>query len=153
MKRKILSRIGPMALIAGLLGSLAAGAASFNANNTAPRSVFLTLPVGIPQPSLALSVAQDASGKWNLYMDTKAFQFTEICMTESEAIPVGHAHVILNGVKIGSAYRPIMHIGVLPPGQHRISVVLRGQDHRALIGQNGLIDAAFVIDVPFLGGV
>ena len=153
MKRKILSLIGPMVLIAGLLGTLAAGAASFNGSNTAPRSVFLTIPANIPQPSLALSIAQDASGSWALHIDTTAFQFTDICMPVSEATPVGHAHVVLNGVKIGSAYRPIMHIGVLPAGQHRVSVVLRGQDHRAFIGQNGLIDAALVVDVPALGSV
>ncbi|MEP2028775.1 MAG: hypothetical protein ABJI96_08725 [Paracoccaceae bacterium] len=147
MKRKILSLIGPMVLIAGLLEALAAGAASFNTGNTAPRSVFLKLPADIPQPSLALSILQDASGNWVLHIDTKAFQFTDICISASEAVPVGHAHVILDGVKIGSAFSPIMHIGVLPPGQHRVSVVLRGQDHRALIGQNGLINAALVVYV------
>ena len=150
MNRKLFSHVGPMALVAGLLGSLAAGAASFNATNMAPRSVFLTLPADVPQPSLALSATQDGSGAWLLRIDTTAFQFTDICITVSDPIPVGHAHVILNGAKIGAAYGPYMQIDALPPGRHRVSVVLRGQDHRALVGEHGLISATLMIDVPAL---
>ena len=148
MKRINLSRIGPIAIVVGLLGSLAVGAPSFNTHHTAPRSVFLTLPADLPDPEIAMAVSQDDTGRWSLRLDVSSFQFTALCVTDAEAVPVGHAHIIHDGVKIASAYHPIVDLGHLPSGRHRIAVVLRGQDHRALLGQSGLLRQEIVVTVP-----
>ncbi len=148
MRRLNLSKIGPIAIVAGFLGSLAIGAPSYNAQNTAPRSVFLTLPTDLPEPEIKMTVSQDASGHWQLRLDVSAFQFTTLCVSDAEAVPIGHAHIIRDGIKIASAYHPIVDLGRLAPGRHRISVVLRGQDHRALLGQDGLLQKQIIIAVP-----
>ncbi|MDX8353174.1 hypothetical protein [Cognatiyoonia sp. IB215182] len=147
MRRNAFSQIGPVALVAGLLGSLAIAAPAYNAAHEAPRAVFLTLPETLPQPDLSFSIAQDYRGNWILQIDATAFQFTEICTSVAEAVPVGHAHVIVNGQKVGSAYSPIFDLGLLPAGRHHIAVTLRGQDHRALIGKDGLIVAEQMLTV------
>ena len=148
MTRPTLSRITPVAMVAGLLASLALGAPSYNAAHTAPRTVFLTLPADLPTPQVSITASQQASGTWILRIDTAAFQFTNLCVPDAEAMPIGHAHIIRDGVKIASAYQPIIDIGVLPPGQHRITAILRGQDHRALLGAEGLISSEIMIQVP-----
>lgn len=148
MRRINLSQIWPVVIVAGLLAGLALAAPSYNAQNVAPRSVFLTLPDTLPEPGVALMARQDTPGRWTLRVDASGFRFTALCLSEAEAIPVGHAHVIRNGVKVASAYHPIVDLGVLQPGRHVVTAVLRGQDHRALLGKSGLIHASIVIDVP-----
>ncbi|MFG5383237.1 hypothetical protein [Yoonia sp. R2-816] len=151
MKRSTLSRITPIAIVAGLLASLAVGAPSYNTSHTAPRAVFLSLPTDLPTPQVGMTARQDPSGNWVLQLDTRAFQFVELCVPDADALPIGHAHIIRDGVKIAAAYQPVIDIGRLPPGQHRITAILRGQDHRALLGADGLISTEIVIDVPRLG--
>jgi hypothetical protein len=148
MKPLSRTRLASAALIAALLLSLVAGASAYNRTHSVPRAVFLTLPEEVPQPEVAVSAAPLASGGWGLTIATTYFRFTDLCLSEAAAIPVGHAHIIRDGVKIASAYQPVVELGALPPGRHRISVVLRGQDHRALLGRNGLIKAEVTIDVP-----
>ena len=141
------SRIGPIAIIAGLLGSLAVGATVHNGQNIAPRAVFLALPETQPEPTVKLSVYQDHARNWLLQIDTTDFQFTELCVANAAATAIGHAHVVLNGQKVASAFHPIVNLGKLPAGQHRIGISLRGQDHRVLLGQNGIIGEKMDINV------
>ncbi|MEJ6403634.1 hypothetical protein [Yoonia sp. 2307UL14-13] len=145
MRRIIAS---PLTLIAALLSGLAVAAPAYNAVQVAPRSVFLILPRAQPEPTVSLRAVRRASGNWVLWIDTTDFQFTTICVAEAGAVPVGHAHVIRNGIKITSAYHPVVDLGPLPPGEHRISATLRGQDHRALLGQGGLLQGEITIRVP-----
>ena len=148
MSRFNLSQIGPIAILAALMGSLAIGAPSYNAQHVAPRSVFLTLPTDLPEPEIEMTISQDMSGRWQLRLDVSAFQFTTLCVSDADAAPIGHAHVILDGVKIASAYHPIVDLGYLAPGKQRIAVILRGQDHRALLGRGGLLRQEIEITVP-----
>ncbi len=148
MKWLNLSQIGPIAMVAGLLGSLAVGAPSYNAQNTIPRSVFLTLPTDLPEPKIEMTASQGPSGAWQLRLDVSDFQFTTLCVNSAQPVPIGHAHIIRDGVKIASAYYPIIDLGHLVPGRHRISAVLRGQDHRAMVGADGLLQMDIIIWVP-----
>jgi hypothetical protein len=148
MKRLILSRLGASAFVAALLVGLAVAGAAHNKTADAPRSVFHRLPDHLPEPQMTISVQQLPSGIWRVSLDVSAFQFTDLCLFDAKALPIGHAHVIHNGVKIASAYQPLVDLGRLPPGRHRISAVLRGQDHRALLGKHGLIKAEVVIVIP-----
>ncbi|MEM9788412.1 MAG: hypothetical protein AAF801_18075 [Pseudomonadota bacterium] len=141
MNRCRFHKIWTIAIVAGLLGSLAIAAPAYNASHSAPRTVFLTLPDTAPQPDLSLRLTQDQSGHWILWIETTHFQFTDICAAVAQAAPIGHAHIIVDGQKVGSAYGPVYDLGALQAGPHQISVTLRGQDHRALIGKDGLIMA------------
>lgn len=142
------ARFGAVTFIAMLLATLAAGAPLINSVAGPPRAVFLQLPEDVPEPKVSLTAYQAAPGHWRLEIDAAQFQFSDLCVPDAAAIPVGHAHVIQNGVKVASAYQPVIDLGNLPPGSHRIAVVLRGQDHRALVGQTGLISAELVVFVP-----
>ena len=44
----------------------------------------------------------------------------------------GHAHVYVNGMKLGRVYGDWYHIGSLPLGRNEVSVSLYANDHRGL---------------------
>ncbi len=135
-------------LVAAMLATLAVGAPLFNAEGAPPRSVFLQLPADLPEPQVSLAATRTAKGYWQLRIDADGFRFTDLCLSDAAAIPVGHAHIIRNGVKVASAFFPVVDLGQLPPGKHHVAAVLRGQDHRALVGRSGLIKADLLIVVP-----
>lgn len=141
-------RCGAGIVVLAVLSALALSAPSINADAGPPRSVFLKLPAGQPAPEVGLEAYRHPSGHWHLRIAAQGFQFTSICVAQAAALPVGHAHVIRDGVKVASAYHPIVDLGSLPPGQHRIRVILRGQDHRALVGPDGLVQAEIDLVVP-----
>ena len=139
--------IGPC-IIALLLGSLVIAAPIVNAKGRPPRAVFLILPDAITPPTVNIEAEALGAGRYRLSLDTTEFMCTELCVPEAEAVPVGHAHVHVNGVKVASAYFPTIEIGPLAPGTHVIDVVLRGQDHRPIVGRDGLAQSVVNITVP-----
>jgi hypothetical protein len=146
--RGVLVRHGSFAALAVLLAVLSVAAPALNAAAGPPRALFLQLPAGLPEPEIALAASQGPGGRWQLRIDARHFRFTALCLADAAALPVGHAHVILGDRKVASAYAPVVDLGVLPPGEHEMTVVLRGQDHRALVGAHGLVQARTVIEVP-----
>lgn len=149
MLTSALSRLnlGPC-IIALLLGSLVIAAPIVNAKGRPPRTVFLILPDAVVPPTVDVRADAMGGGRYRLYLDTAHFAFTEICVPDAEAAPIGHAHVHVNGSKVASAYFPVVDIGPLDPGTHSINVVLRGQDHRALISRDGLVQGRVTLTVP-----
>lgn len=147
MNLRSFARHGAVVLISLLLATLAAAAPLVNSKGAPPRSVFLRLPSDTLQPALDLDLRPQEDGRFLLRIVTRNFTFTDICVSDADAVPVGHAHVIVDGVKVASAYDPVVVIGPLAPGAHEITVVLRGQDHRALLGEDGLVKADVTIEV------
>ncbi|MEM8694116.1 MAG: hypothetical protein AAGG57_19885 [Pseudomonadota bacterium] len=135
-------------ILAILLGSVVFAAPIVNGNGRPPRAVFLVLPDDIEPPKVSLQVEPFAQGKYRVQIDTTEFQFTDICVAQAQAAPIGHAHVHVNGAKVASAYQPVVLIGPLAPGEHVIDVVLRGQDHRAILGRTGLVQGTVEVFVP-----
>ena len=146
-----LARQGPFLALAGLLAALSVAVPVVNAAAGPPRALFLRLPATLPEPELALVASESPDGSWQLRIDTRGFRFTALCVADAAAVPVGHAHVSVDGRKIPSAFVPVVDLGVLPPGNHRVQVVLRAQDHRALVGSRGLVQARVVISVALAG--
>lgn len=135
-------------LVALLLGVIVAFAPLMNAKGKPPRSVFHVLPNEVSQPEIALQAKALGGGRFRLFLDATAFTFTELCVAHANAAAIGHAHVHVDGQKVASAYLPVIEIGPLPPGDHVIDVVLRGQDHRPLVAQQGLVRAVTDVSVP-----
>ncbi|MEL6466442.1 MAG: hypothetical protein AAFQ58_15870 [Pseudomonadota bacterium] len=149
MLRNLLSRISiAPCIIAMLLSTLVIAAPIVNAKGRPPRAVFLVLPDAVAPPTVNLRAEAIGDGRYRLHLDTEAFMFTEICVPEADAVPIGHAHVHVNGEKVASAYFPVVDIGPFAPGLHLVDVVLRGQDHRPIIGRDGLVQGRIKIAVP-----
>lgn len=144
------SRMMAMVLLSLLLGSMVVTAPMVNSLGRPPGSVFLVLPEDAVVPEVALQVEALGGGRFLLHLDARAFTFTDLCVSQAEAAPVGHAHVHVDGKKVASAFMPVIEIGPLAPGDHVIDVVLRGQDHRPLVTKNGLVRA--ITEVSVRGG-
>ena len=109
-------------ILAILLGSVVFAAPIVNGNGRPPRAVFLILPETVTPPEVSIEAEALGKGRYLLTLHASAFVFTDLCVTDADAIPVGHAHVHVNGEKVASAYAPIIEIGPLSPGQHKIDV-------------------------------
>jgi hypothetical protein len=141
-------RVWPVGVLGLLLAGIAAALPGANATGQPPRTVFVILPDSAPQPALALNARREADGTWTVMIDAPGFVFTDLCRTASEAMPIGHAHVILDGAKVATATAPIFRLGPLAPGRHRLRIGLRAQDHRALVGKGGLVEAGLTLVEP-----
>ncbi|WP_299658009.1 hypothetical protein [uncultured Tateyamaria sp.] len=149
MLRNLLSRTSIVpCFIALLLGTLVVAAPIVNAKGRPPRTVFLILPDAVTPPTVNVQAEAIGGGHYHLYLETEAFMFTEVCVAEAEAVPIGHAHIHVNGKKVASAFFPVINIGPLDAGTHVIDVVLRGQDHRPIVGRDGLAQGLVHITVP-----
>ncbi|WP_299726435.1 hypothetical protein [uncultured Tateyamaria sp.] len=135
-------------LIAALLVTLVIAAPIVNAKGRPPRAVFLILPETQTPPRVDVQASALGGGRYLIKLQASDFMFTDLCVADAEAIPVGHAHVHVNGEKVASAYTPIVEIELSEPGTHVIDVVLRGQDHRPIIARDGLVQGQLHITVP-----
>ena len=59
----------------------------------------------------------------------------------------GHAHIYVDGEKIGRAYGPYYYINPLEPGSHQVRVVLNHNDHRSITVNGFLAEATAVVHV------
>ena len=134
-----------------VLCSTAAVASQVNSQSGPPSSVFVAWPETSNAPVLELIPHQRRDGSWYLDLHAPGFAFSEICQRVTGPQAIGHAHLYSGDRKIAAAYIPRVELGHLRPGKHRFRAVLRAQDHRALIGPDGLIDAEVTIAMPDVG--
>ena len=111
-----------------------------NAEAGPPGTVFVQLDPGRPDPRIEAAVTSLENGEQLLRLDVDGFTFSDICAVVETDEPIGHAHVYAGNRKIASAYEPIVSLGRLPKGKHTLRIILRAQDHRALVGSDGLIE-------------
>ncbi|MBX9738660.1 MAG: hypothetical protein K2X62_01225 [Beijerinckiaceae bacterium] len=96
----------------------------------------LNLPAEASAPTLDLHLTPDPSSGWNLHMVTENFAFSPRNASLAHIPGEGHAHVYIDGVKLGRFYGPWVHLDNLPEGDVTVEVTLNANDHR-LLGVNG----------------
>ena len=69
---------------------------------------------------------------WNLHIETENFSFSPENASLAHIDGEGHAHVYINGVKLGRFYGPWVHLDDLPEGEVTVEVTLNANDHRFL---------------------
>ena len=84
------------------------------------------------KPTLNTDIYADPVGGWNLNVRTSNFTFDAAAAGRDNVEGNGHAHVYVNGMKLGRIYGDWYHIASLPKGRHEISVSLYANDHRGL---------------------
>lgn len=92
-------------------------------------------PINIPAakaPTLAIAVTPDPMAGYNLQVITQNFSFAPASAGQENVTGEGHAHVYVNGNKIGRLYGAWMHLDDLPSGAVTVEVTLNANDHRTL---------------------
>lgn len=100
----------------------------------------LVLEGSASAPTLQLDVQPDPVSGWNLHLATTNFAFAPENAGRAHQPGQGHAHVYVNGTKIGRLYGPWMHIATLPKGEVTVKATLNANDHRPLSVDGQLIE-------------
>ena len=83
-------------------------------------------------PTLDAAIYRDPGSGWNLNVITTNFTFDAAAAGRENIEGHGHAHVYVNGMKLGRVYGAWHHIGKLPLGRNEVTVSLYANDHSAL---------------------
>lgn len=93
-----------------------------------------------PAPELALSWKnQPDQGGATLQLATSNFTFVRAGDGAEHSPNEGHAHVYLNGLKLGRVYEEAYKIGALSPGKYELTVALNTNDHRPYLMNSRIV--------------
>ena len=97
-------------------------------------------------PSVEIHAHPDNVKGWNLEIKTTNFTFTPENLGKGSNPNQGHAHLYVNGKKIGRIYSSWHYLSELPPGENEIKVTLNTDDHQALVYQGQIIGDRVIIN-------
>ncbi len=98
-------------------------------------------------PSVAIMLKRDPMAGYNLHVMTDQFSFSPEGASLAPVPGQGHAHVYVNGKKLGRLYGEWMHIATLPKGEVTVEVTLNSNDHRPLAVGGAPISARSTLTV------
>ena len=105
------------------------------------------VPEAMAVPKVSIEVLPDPKSGWNLHIMTQDFLFAPERASMEHSPGEGHAHLYVDGEKIGRLYGPWYHISELSPGQHEIRVTLNANDHRDYTVNGEVISASAKLTV------
>lgn len=100
-----------------------------------------------PVPTLSIDVTPDAVSGANLHVVTTDFTFAPRHASTPHVPGEGHAHVYVDGEKVGRVYGEWMHLPV-EPGRHEVRVDLNANDHSPLLLDGEPIEDTVTVEVP-----
>ena len=92
--------------------------------------------------------ADTTAGAVNIRIDTSGFTFAPERVNGEHVPGEGHAHVYVDGVKIGRVYGPYFHLGGLAAGEREIRVTLNANTHAAYARGGVPLEAVSRVTVP-----
>jgi uncharacterized membrane protein YphA (DoxX/SURF4 family) len=87
------------------------------------------VPAGMPGPTVMIHPYKDANGGWNLHLMTGQFRFSPENAGKEDVLGEGHAHLYVNGKKVGRIYGDWAHVAV-PKGANKVKVTLNTNSHK-----------------------
>jgi copper(I)-binding protein len=129
-----------------------AGDVSVRVQNMGPTTMNHGQANGISaNPSPALNIAWGTAPHTDgatLKLNTENFTFVRTQDGAAHVPNQGHAHVYLNGLKLGRLYTDTYKIGVLSPGTYKLSVGLNSNDHRPYIHDGQMVRGNLDFEIP-----
>lgn len=101
--------------------------------------------------SVAITAEPDAHGGVNVRIATEGFRFAEELVDQPHAPGVGHAHIYVDGEKLGRVFDSEYHIPELSPGEREIRVSLNINDHSELVYDGANVESTVTVTVPDVG--
>ena len=92
-------------------------------------------------PSVQISVNEDAKSGWNVRLDTTNFNFTPGSINGDNVVGQGHAHLYVDGEKIGRLYGPDFHYDENFDGTREFRVTLNANDHSEFAVDGNVVEA------------
>lgn len=102
---------------------------------------------------VAVSIAAevDADGGVDVQIAAEGMSFAPELVDQEHTPGAGHAHIYVDGEKLGRVFEPTYHIADLPPGDHEIMVSLNTNDHRPLVFDGAAVEDTVTVTVPDIG--
>ena len=107
----------------------------------------VNLPAGADAPGLEIKLTKDPMAGWNLQVIPQNFRFSPENASTADINGEGHAHVYINGTKLGRLYGNWLHIGELPKGDVEVKVSLNANSHSALLVDGAPVEASVSLQV------
>lgn len=102
----------------------------------------------VPAPmTVAVDAQPDARMGVNLHLTTTGFRWAPEHASNQHVDGEGHAHVYVDGEKVGRLYGEWLHLS-LDPGEHEIRVTLNGNDHGDYVDGQEAVAATTTVTVP-----
>ncbi len=89
----------------------------------------------------------DKGGGVNVYLTTLGWKWTPENIDQDHVPGEGHAHIHVDGEKLGRVYGPYYHLSGLEPGERHIRVTLNSNDHSDLTYDGRPVEASVTVDV------
>jgi hypothetical protein len=102
---------------------------------------------GAAAVSVVVHATPDARMGVNVTVETTGFRWAPEHASGAAVDGAGHAHLYVDGEKVGRLYGPDVHLP-LDPGEHEIRVTLNGNDHADLEVDGVPVEATTTVDVP-----
>ncbi|MCY3802558.1 MAG: hypothetical protein OXG46_13405 [Chloroflexi bacterium] len=97
--------------------------------------------------SVSISLEQDALTGANLTIVTDGFIFTAENVNKPHVSGEGHAHVYVNGIKVGRLYGPSIHLDKMKAGMNEVRVTLNANTHEEYTWNGQPVTATATIHV------
>ncbi|WP_171174674.1 hypothetical protein [Ruegeria sp. HKCCD8929] len=110
-------------------------------------STAVNLPAGEDAPGLQIDVIKDPMAGWNLHVMPQNFRFSPENASRTDIPGEGHAHIYVNGTKLGRLYSNWYHLTNLPKGEVEIEVSLNANSHSPLMVDNVPVAVSTTIQV------
>ena len=96
-----------------------------------------------PSPKLSVSAPNGVSKSgFDIKLDVENFSFV-LAPDDAQHIPnEGHAHVYLNGLKLGRLYNSTFTLGEVPVNEYELRVTLNSNDHRPYLTEGSAVQEA-----------
>jgi len=98
-------------------------------------------------PGLDIKLTKDPMAGWNLHVMAQNFRFAPENASAENASGEGHAHVYINGTKLGRLYGNWLHIPELPQGDVEVKVSLNTNSHSPLTVDSVPVEATVSLHV------
>lgn len=137
---------GAFALNFHVFAAANAAASADHHGANAPELVASETPV-----SVAITAEPDANGGVDVRIALKGFRFAPELADQAHTPGAGHAHIYVDGVKLGRVFEEQYHISELAPGDHEIRVSLNTNDHSELAFDGQRVESTVTVTIPDVG--
>ena len=107
----------------------------------------VNLPAGADAPGLEIKLTKDPMAGWNLQVIPQNFRFAPEHASTTDINGEGHAHVYINGIKLGRLYGSWLHLSDLPMGKVEVKVSLNGNSHSPLAVDDVPVSASVTLQI------
>ena len=102
-----------------------------------------------PKASVSLNATSEISAEgFQIALTLRNFDLVSVPEGTEHVSGEGHAHLYLNGLKLGRLYETSYALGGLVPGDYEFRVVLNSHDHRPYLSGGTLVEDRLRFSIP-----